>query len=80
MSAVLAAVLLIQRLDSCSGRAVPTDASPGSRFLGGILKIGQETEMQVLVPISEESDFEGFKQVVDAPRMLEERRNHHQRS
>ena len=41
-------------------------------------KIGQQAEVQMLVPIGQEADFQRFDQSLDVLRAREHRRHHHQ--
>ena len=77
--AVLAVVFGIERFDACSGQhhqlLVTWDCC-----LRGILEIREKREVQVLVSIGEESDFERLDEVIDALGALEERGDDDQRS
>ena len=72
--AVLAWIFGIQRIDpgSCRQHQLFVTCHP---LLVGILEIREQGKVQEAVPVREESDFEGLKEIVDASRMLEERRN-----
>ena len=52
----------------------------GQRFGGRIPKIGQQAEMQMVVPIGEEPDLQRLDQAFDAFGAGEHRRDHHQRA
>ena len=52
----------------------------GQRFLGRVLVIGQQREMQVVVPIGQEAHFEGLDQAFDVCDTCQHRRNHDQRA
>ena len=77
--AVSPLVFSIQLFDACSGQLHQMLVTRKG-FLVGIPKIGQESKVQVVVTIGQESDFERLNEVGDALGILKERRDDDQGS
>ena len=74
-----APVLPVQPVDPLSGHRQQRSVAR-QRFLGRVLVIGQQREMQVGVPIGQEAHFEGLDQAFDVCDTCQHRRNHDQRA
>ena len=75
--ALCAPVLVVQLFDPLPGQPHQL-LVPGDRLLARIQEIRQQAEVQVLIPIRKEPDFQGFDQGLDAAGAREHRRDHHQ--
>jgi len=78
-SAFWTRVLPVQLFDSLLGQPQQRFVLR-QRFFDGVAKISEQTEVEVVIPICQEADFQCLDQVLDVLSAREHRRNHHQSS
>ena len=71
-------VLRVQALDAIAGE-LEQGFVLGQRLGGRIREVGQQAEVQVVVPVGEEADFQRLDQALDVRRASQHRRHDHQR-